>query len=228
MQPTSLSRFYLVGSKVPGSLSGLTLSSVNYLLKKHDNHRAAIPILVIYFVLFMLMAASFFRLVYVTIVDPPYVPLGPSAPPARRDRISYKSKKGAKHTKDGIAMGEYDAGDTSGEAKAQNDPDSPGLERFYTKDVFTCEMDGRPSWCSSCANWKPDRAHHCSSSGRCITKMDHFCPWIGGPIGENNFKYFLQFNFYAALYCTHLLVVMAIYVRRQIVTEVWPKPRLSS
>jgi palmitoyltransferase len=48
---------------------------------------------------------------------------------------------------------------------------------FYTKDVFTSELDGRPRWCSQCLNWKPDRAHHCSSSGRCILKMDHFCPW---------------------------------------------------
>ena len=166
------------------------------------------------------MAASFFRLVYVTMADPPYVPLGASAPSARRDRISYKNTGGAKHAENGIAMGEYEAADASAVAKAQSDPDSPGLELFYTKDVFICEMDGRPSWCSSCANWKPDRAHHCSSSGRCIIKMDHFCPWIGGPIGENNFKFFLQFNGYAAFYCTHLLVVMAIYIHQQLTTEV--------
>jgi palmitoyltransferase len=173
------------------------------------------------------MATSFLRLVYITMFDPPYVPLGPSAPPARRDRVSYKNKGKARHVENGIAMGEYDPGNTSEvtpeENKAQNDPDSPGLELFYTKDVFTCVMDGRPSWCSSCANWKPDRAHHCSNSGRCIIKMDHFCPWVGGPIGENNFKFFIQFNGYAALFCIHLLIVMAIYIRKQITTEVWLK-----
>lgn len=170
------------------------------------------------------MTTSFMRLAYITAFDPPYVPLGPSAPPAVRDRISYRTNDIPKNTSkrggNGIAMGEYDAGDISAETKARNDPDSPGLELFYTKDVFTCQVDGHPSWCSSCCNWKPDRAHHCSSAGRCIYKMDHFCPWIGGPIGENNFKFFIQFNGYAALYCIHLLVVMAIYIRRQIVTEV--------
>jgi palmitoyltransferase len=170
------------------------------------------------------MAISFLRLVYITTFDPPYVPLGSSAPPAHRHRISSRGIGKARTLESGIALGEYDTGDdsrgTAADAKARNDPDSPGLELFYTKDVFTCEVDGRPSWCSSCANWKPDRAHHCSSSGRCITKMDHYCPWVGGPIGETNFKYFIQFNGYATLYCIHLLVVMAIYVRQQIINQV--------
>lgn len=171
------------------------------------------------------MAASFLRLLHITTFDPPYIPLGPSALPARRDRISNKEKGKSKHKENGIAMGEYEPGDISGgisDTGGRNDPDSPGLELFYTKDVFVCEMDGRPSWCSSCANWKPDRAHHCSSSGRCIAKMDHFCPWVGGPVGENNFKFFIQFNGYTALYCIHILVVMAFYIRQQMVTEVRP------
>lgn len=203
-------------------------SLVNYLLKKHHNHGAAIPILVVYFILLILMAASFFRLLYMITFDPPYTPLGCSAPPARRDRISDKaaSKVNSRVSKmeSGIAMGEYNGGDLPGailtKLEGRDDIDSPGLELFYTKDVFTCEVDGRPSWCSSCANWKPDRTHHCSSSGRCIKKMDHFCPWVGGPVGENNLKFFIQFNGYAALYCIHLIVVMAIYIRQQITTEV--------
>lgn len=66
----------------------------------------------------------------------------------------------------------------------QNDPDSPGLEKFYTKEVFTCEGDGKPRWCSECSNWKPDRTHHCSDVGRCIYKMDHFCPWYDSNPGH--------------------------------------------
>jgi len=54
---------------------------------------------------------------------------------------------------------------------------APDLRQFYTKDVFTCEGDGRPIWCSTCLNWKPDRTHHCREVGRCVKKMDHFCPW---------------------------------------------------
>lgn len=38
---------------------------------------------------------------------------------------------------------------------------------------------------------------------------------VGGPIGENNFKFFILFTGYAALYCIHIGVVMAIYVYKQ-------------
>jgi palmitoyltransferase len=57
------------------------------------------------------------------------------------------------------------------------DADAPDLEEFYRRDVFVCEMDGKPKWCTDCGNRKPDRAHRCSDVGRCVRKMDHFCPW---------------------------------------------------
>ncbi|KAH7390236.1 DHHC palmitoyltransferase-domain-containing protein [Cadophora sp. MPI-SDFR-AT-0126] len=163
------------------------------------------------------MASSFLRLVYITTFDPPLVPLGPSAIHKRK---TSNRNGGEKKLRGGIGGSEYGSRDSSGDtsrnvASPQDDPDSPGLELFYTKDVFVCELDGKPKWCSYCANWKPDRAHHCSTSGRCILKMDHFCPWVGGPVGENNMKFFIQFNSYTALYCLHLLVVMAIYVAKQ-------------
>lgn len=58
------------------------------------------------------------------------------------------------------------------------------LESFYTRDVFTCRSDGLPIWCSDCQNWKPERAHHSGEIKRCVMKMDHYCPWAGGMIGE--------------------------------------------
>jgi palmitoyltransferase len=142
---------------------------------KHNDAAAAIPILVIYFALFILMASSFIRLVYITIWDPPYLPLGRSADRGR-ERNTFKEKG------NGIGAGEYELGGSSGvistdTTAAMDDPDSPGLELFYTKDVFVCGMDGRPKWCSECAVWKPDRTHHSRDAGRCIRKMDHFCPW---------------------------------------------------
>ena len=51
------------------------------------------------------------------------------------------------------------------------------LAEFLDKEVFACENDGLPRYCSSCDCWKPDRSHHCSEVGRCVMKMDHFCPW---------------------------------------------------
>ncbi|KAG4437698.1 hypothetical protein IFR05_006822 [Cadophora sp. M221] len=192
---------------------------VHYLLVKHDNKSAAIPILVVYFVLFLLMAASFLRLFYITTFHPPLVPLGPSAIRKRKNKSRSRDRKEV-GAGDGIGGGEYNGRESSGDTSRntippQDDPDSPGLELFYTKDVFICELDGKPKWCTHCANWKPDRAHHCSTIDRCILKMDHFCPWVGGPLGENNIKFFIQFNTYTALYCLHLVVVMAFYIAKQ-------------
>lgn len=62
------------------------------------------------------------------------------------------------------------------DAPATTEP-APSLKEFYQKDVFVCQGDGRPIWCSMCENWKPDRAHHCREIERCVRKMDHFCPW---------------------------------------------------
>ena len=131
------------------------MNIVNYLLVKHDDKGAAIPILVIYFLLFILMTACFLRLVHVTLVEPPYVPLGATA---LRDRQQHTDRGTTKSKVVGIAMGEYNSGINSGGTSPEipdpfNDPDSPGLELFYTKDVFVCSTDGRPIWCSECSNW---------------------------------------------------------------------------
>lgn len=198
----------------------LTSIAVNYLLVKHDDQGAAIPILVTYFLLFILMAVCFLRLVHMTIFEPPYVPLGAGAL-LERERYSRRGKDEPKG--DGIVMGEYNTGNNYDgtpprTTELNTDPDSPGLELFYTKDVFVSDTNGRPIWCSECCNWyappkfllsghclvwsrcvydssrsgfnhsrlmlmlcytrKPDRTHHDSSSGRCVRKMDHFCPWF--------------------------------------------------
>lgn len=121
------------------------------------------------------MAASLLRLLHITIFDPPYLALGPAA---LRNNGTYNTSEKEKPKSEiyGIGGAEYHAGAYEGNGGA-TDPDSPGLELFYTKDVFSSELDGKPKWCSHCANWKPDRTHHCSDAGRCILKMDHFCPW---------------------------------------------------
>ncbi|KUJ09224.1 zf-DHHC-domain-containing protein [Mollisia scopiformis] len=163
------------------------------------------------------MASALFRLLYITVLDPPYLPLGPAALRSRRG-FSTSEKEKSTSDADGIGGAEYNVGFREGTG-GPLDPDSPGLEYFYTKEVFSSEVDGKPKWCSHCANWKPDRTHHCSDAGRCILKMDHFCPWVGGPVGETNFKFFIQYTGYTALYCLHLLVVMAVYIGRQVNTE---------
>lgn len=145
----------LADTTKPNSFADLNV--VNYLLIKHDHKSAAILILVVYFLLFILMTVSFLRLVHITVYNPPYVPLGPAA---LRDRKGYKEKREGKIGLEGngIGTGEYDPYNNSGGTSPDipgpsNDPDSPGLELFYTKDIFVCEMDGRPIWCSQCSNW---------------------------------------------------------------------------
>ena len=100
------------------------------------------------------MASSFLRLVYITFFDPPLVPLGPGA---INKRNTNSRDRGEKNLRGGIGGSEYGSRDSSGDtsrtvASPQDDPDSPGLETFYTKDVFVCELDGKPKWCSHCAN----------------------------------------------------------------------------
>jgi DHHC palmitoyltransferase len=56
--------------------------------------------------------------------------------------------------------------------------------------------------CHKCQNnYKPDRAHHDSMTGRCIVKFDHFCPWINNAVGALNHKHFCLFLLYTAISC---------------------------
>lgn len=88
------------------------------------------------------MTVSWFRLVIITTFDPPYVPLGAAA---IREREYLNDKANSQSEEDGIGAGEYQM-----EKGGKDDPDSPGLELFYTKNVFVSEGDGRPIWCSHC------------------------------------------------------------------------------
>lgn len=66
--------------------------------------------------------------------------------------------------------------------------------------------------CHKCNdNYKPPRAHHDSVTGRCIVKMDHFCPWVGNAVGALNHKFFVLFIFYTLL--TSMQALMLIVVR---------------
>lgn len=62
--------------------------------------------------------------------------------------------------------------------------------------------DGEPpaAVCESCQLHKPLRASHCSVSGRCVARMDHFCVWLGCPVGAGNHRLFVAFVHVAALH----------------------------
>ncbi|KAI0476423.1 palmitoyltransferase PFA5 [Xylariaceae sp. FL0804] len=178
----------------------------SYLIDDRGKDGAAIAILVLYFVFLLLMVAAYFRTLHTTFFDPGLVPLGPLAVERRNDQTGRQTEK---HRTGDLEGRGYNAG-------PDMNPDSPGLELFYTKNVFVCESDGRPRWCSHCCNWKPDRAHHSSEIGRCVIRMDHYCPWVGGMIGENSFKFFVQFTTYTACYCAIVLGASASTLRNQV------------
>ncbi|KAI1811948.1 DNA/RNA polymerase [Poronia punctata] len=190
---------------------------VDYLLRFLRYDGAAIAILVIHFVFLLLMIATYARTIYHAIFNPGVVPLGPRA--IKRRNAQKRKKKGQPIETPDLESGAYNA-------HPDDDPDSPGLEDFYSRDVFVCETDGRPRWCTECCNWKPDRAHHSSEIGRCVYRMDHYCPWVGGMIGETSFKFFVQFTTYASLYCALVLGSTAYTLRRQISHGSSPDPYL--
>ncbi|KAK0655216.1 DHHC palmitoyltransferase-domain-containing protein [Cercophora newfieldiana] len=185
-----------------------------YIENRHESH-VATAFLSVYFVSFFLMLLTYFRVFLVIQFDPGVVPLGPLA-------VEQKKKEKERRRSSGCCGRSVDDLEANRYEGYWPDPsvDSPGLERFYSKDVFICYTDGRPRWCSSCSNWKQDRVSHCSEIDRCVKKMDHYCPWVGGIVGETSFKFFVQFTFYTAIYCTVALVAAGMSLRESLQEEV--------
>lgn len=170
---------------------------VNYLLKTSGTDptprtHVAVALIVVYSILLLLVALSYFRLLYTVTRNPGFVPRGPKwqANNGRRESTRQRHRK-RQLQHGGLSEQPVDAADPGYELNGSTAyPDRPpvhedvrseqtasNLKDFYNKEVFSCEGGGRPIWCSTCLNFKPDRAHHCREVGRCVRKMDHFCPW---------------------------------------------------
>jgi palmitoyltransferase len=161
------------------------------------------------------------RLIQNIVSNPGYTPRG-AAWHARKaeentkgkegKRRGHKSRRSQSASEKGIgsrSSAESLAADVP--APETDDYGHPRIEDFWHKDVFVCNFDGRPPFCSTCLNWKSDRTHHCSEVNRCVRKMDHFCPWVGGIVSETSYKFFIQFLFYTACFCTHTLIFTAVF-----------------
>ncbi|KAE8352804.1 zf-DHHC-domain-containing protein [Aspergillus coremiiformis] len=181
-------------------------------------------IIVLYIVLLAPVIITYLRLLYNVVWNPGFLPRGsPSlsgqhdaeAPnPHRRD--SKRRKRSRRHSRtvekaDTSAEVDIERGIDNNAGGKAFPLDTKAFESFYTKDVFVCQPDGRPIYCSTCCQYKTDRAHHCREVDRCVRKMDHFCPWVGGVVSETSFKFFIQFVFYTTIFCTYALMVCAIF-----------------
>ncbi|KAG7134596.1 Palmitoyltransferase PFA5 like protein [Verticillium longisporum] len=183
---------------------------IEYLSKEREETGTVIAVLILYFLFLFLSLVTYIRTIWTINTDTGLVPLGPEAQRAESGAEKSISKGGKRSGRraDDIESQPYQPG-------PDQDPDSPGLERFYSKNAFICENDGRPKWCSECRKWKPDRAHHSSEIGRCVLKMDHYCPWVGGMVSETSFKFFSQFTCYCAAMCAVVLSTAAYCLAKQ-------------
>ncbi|CAH1155686.1 unnamed protein product [Phaedon cochleariae] len=75
--------------------------------------------------------------------------------------------------------------------------------RYFT--LKTRTLHGFLRYCRICKLLKPDRAHHCSTCGVCVLKMDHHCPWLNNCIGYTTQKSFLLCLFYCTSYCVFFM-----------------------
>lgn len=234
------------------------LTLVDYLLKpaptvREPRRAIAIAILTIYTCLLLLLALTYLRLAHTVVTNPGYIPRGPqwhaqSTGKRRRSRSSAVKpglhdleKQNGTYNQPVAPHGDMPASHSVNESSAfrpADDIPTPGLQNFYMRNVFTCESDGRPIWCSTCLNWKLDRAHHCREVGRCVRKMDHFCPWytalrdlfkllqvsnlllrVGGIVSETSQKFFVLFVSWGAVYCLFSLIFMAKFVAERSVSQ---------
>jgi len=83
--------------------------------------------------------------------------------------------------------------------------------------TVTAKSTGKPRYCKKCKTVKPDRAHHCSTCGKCVLKMDHHCPWLATCVGLRNYKPFLLFLIYTSVFCWLCFGVSAWWVWAEIV-----------
>eukprot|EP01035_Chromulina_nebulosa_P020590 gene20590-26698_t len=68
------------------------------------------------------------------------------------------------------------------------------------------------SVCGRCDAYKPPGAHHDRVSNRCVSRMDHFCPWMNNAIGAKNQKNFILFLIYTDIAAIYIYIVLALHL----------------
>ena len=184
----------------------------------HPDVGAAVAILTIYYFLLLMTLICFGRLIQTILTNPGLVPRGPqyfAEKERTREKGTGPHSSHSNKKEEGLEYDSTTRYTPQNLSKLPSDESNIRPEEFWHKDAFVCGWDGRPPFCSTCYNYKPDRAHHCSELGRCVIKMDHFCPWVGGIVSETSFKYFIQFTGWAALLCLSTLIWLSYFFAKR-------------
>lgn len=78
-------------------------------------------------------------------------------------------------------------------------------------DIFECDPNGLPFWCSACSSLKLLRSHHSSLTTKCIPFFDHYCSFIGSTIGKRNYGPFMIFVICAEVMLLFTSITVIIY-----------------
>jgi len=83
-----------------------------------------------------------------------------------------------------------------------------------------------PRYCAKCNVWKPPRSHHDSITGRCVLRMDHFCPFTCNVIGAKNHGHFVlmyMFSTVGLIYCSIMVVLLcySTFTQPDVQQQIW-------
>ncbi|GAB7363857.1 hypothetical protein MBLNU230_g4421t1 [Neophaeotheca triangularis] len=166
---------------------------------EHSRVTEGSVILTIFMVLWTLMVTSFLRCIWHGCFDAGFLaPFGPHDD----------------QEKQGKSQGEWRR--LKGDWYPRYVRPAPSLESIQSQDFYVSTEDGKPKWCETCQIWKPDRAHHLKDIGYCVSRLDHYCPWVGGIVSQRNFKFFIQFDVYAALFSLYAMIITGFYLDHQV------------
>ena len=69
---------------------------------------------------------------------------------------------------------------------------APDEHDLRIREFMVCEPNGVPMYCTTCRIFRPERTSHCAQKGRCVVKLDHYCPLLSSAIGIGNYKYYIN------------------------------------